>query len=221
MYDGIHTAYDVMKEFLIAGAELEPQWGIPILPAVNLRPTDTVDFAESFSRKIRNHRELNVNFYIEDAKFTRIWNQPEKYLEHLQCFGSVCGPDFSIAAGCGGMPFALNLFNHYRNHAIAWFLHTKGIQIIPSVSILDRDSYDWAFSGLPKHSTLSVCTNGRVKARASRLEFCEGFYEMCSRLEPLRVIVVGRMPDELDPPVEIINLKTRNQKINEEFAGGQ
>lgn len=221
MYDSIHTAYDVMKEFLIAGAELEPQWGIPILPAINLRPTDTVDFAESFSRKIKNYRELSVNFYIHDNAFLRLWNQPDKYLEHLRCFHSVIAPDFSIATGKSGMPFALNLFNHYRNHALGWYLHANGIKVIPSVSILDRDSYDWAFAGLPKHSTLSCCTNGRIKARASRLEFCEGFYEMCRRLEPLRVIIVGRVPDELNSPVEIINLKTRNQKINEEFAGGK
>lgn len=80
MYDGIHTAFDVMKEFLITGAELEPKYGIPILPAVNLRPADTVDFGESFSRRIKNHRELNVNFllmiqYLQDSGIIRtsIW----------------------------------------------------------------------------------------------------------------------------------------------------
>lgn len=58
MYDGIHTAFDVMKEFLIIGAELEPQYG---------------------------------------------------------------------------MPFALNLYNHYRNHALGWYMHMNGIKVIPSV----------------------------------------------------------------------------------------
>lgn len=79
MYDRIHTAFDVMKESLIAGAELEPKYGIPILPAVNLRPSDTVDFGENFSRKIKNHRELNVIFYVDDSIFARLWNNPDKY----------------------------------------------------------------------------------------------------------------------------------------------
>lgn len=219
MYDGIHTAFDVMKEFLIAGAELETKYGIPILPAVNLRPSDTVDFGESFSRKIKNHRDLNCNFYVDDNVFQRFFNQPDKYLDHLKCFHSVMSPDFSIAVGCTGMSFALNLYNHYRNHALGWYMHMNKIKVIPSVSIPDKENYDWCFAGLPKHSTLSVCTNGRIRAKASRIEFCEEFYEMCDRLEPLRVVIVGRIPDELNSPVEIINLKTRNQKINEEFGG--
>ena len=53
----IHTAYDVMKEFLITDAELVGQYGIPKIPKTFIHPgKDTVDFAESFSRKIKNHK---------------------------------------------------------------------------------------------------------------------------------------------------------------------
>lgn len=217
MYNDIHTAFDVMKEFLIIGAELDGKYQIPILPPCNFGyyPEDSIDFEESFSRKIKNHRKLNVNFYIDDTKFTRLWNNPDKYLNHLRCFHSVTMPDFSISTGYRGMPFALNIFNKYRNHAIAWYLHMNDIAIIPSVPIADKDSYDWCFAGLPKHSILSVCTNGRVRAKASRLEFCDGFRAMCERLEPTRVIVVGRVPDELNTDIPITNFQTRNQRINE------
>ena len=217
MYNDIHTAFDVMKEFLIIGAELDGKYQIPILPPCNFGyyPEDSIDFEESFSRKIKNHRKLNVNFYIDDTKFTRLWNNPDKYLNHLKCFHSVTMPDFSISTGYRGMPFALNIFNKYRNHAIAWYLHMNDIAIIPSVPIADKDSYDWCFAGLPKHSILSVCTNGRVRAKASRLEFCDGFRAMCERLEPTRVIVVGRIPDELNTDIPITNFQTRNQRINE------
>ena len=64
-------------------------------------------------------------------------------------------------------------------------------------------------------STVACCTNGRVKSKASRLEFCKGFQEMVQRLEPLRVIIVGRMPQELQTDIEIINFKSRNQKIKD------
>ena len=217
MYNDIHTAFDVMKEFLIIGAELDGKYQIPILPPCNFDyyPEDSIDFEESFSRKIKNHRKLNVNFYIDDTKFTRLWNNPDKYLNHLKCFHSVTMPDFSISTGYRGMPFALNIFNKYRNHAIAWYLHMNDIAVIPSVPIADKDSYDWCFAGLPKHSILSVCTNGRVRAKASRIEFCDGFSAMCERLEPARVIIVGRIPDELNTDIPITNFQTRNQRINE------
>ena len=221
MYNNCHTAFDVMKEFLITGAELDGKYQLPMIPACNLDylPEDSIDFEESFSRKIKNHSKLNVNFYIDDVKFTRIWNNPDKYLEHLKCFHSVTMPDFSISTGERGMPMPLNIYNKYRNHALSWYLYLNGIKVIPSVSIADSQNYDWCFDGLPKSSVLSVCTNGRIKAKASRIEFCDGFKVMCDRLEPIKVIIVGRVPDELKTDVEIVNYMTRNQRINKEMKG--
>lgn len=218
MYDRVHTAGDVMREYLIQGSNLD-KYGVPILPAIKLSPaTKTLDFGESAKRGIRNHKELNVNFYINDNVFERIWNNTDKYIEHLKCFHSVIAPDFSISVGEHGMPYAMCLWNKYRNHALAWYMRINGIKIIPSVSILDRDNWDWGFSALPQRSVLACCTNGRVKSKASRLEFCEGFYEMCNRLNPLKVVIVGHIPDELNSPVEIVSLKSRNQQINEEMS---
>lgn len=217
MYDAVHTSFDVMKEFLITGAELSETYQIPKIPPCRLEtlPEDSIDFEESFSRKIKNHRKLNVNFYIDDTKFTRLWNNPDKYLEHLKCFHSVTMPDFSISTGEKGMPFAMNLYNHYRNHALAWYLCMNDIQVIPSASIADAESRNWCLDGLPEHSVISLCTNGRIKAKSSRIEFCDGVKDMCERLQPTRLIIVGRVPDELQVSVPIINYKTRNQKINE------
>ena len=222
MYNNINTAFDVMKEFLIQGCELDGKYQIPMIPACNLdyMPEDSIDFEESFSRKIKNHRKLNVNFYIDDVKFTRIWNNPDKYLEHLKCFHSVTMPDFSISTGERGMPIPLNIYNKYRNHALAWYFHMNDIKVIPSVPIADKDSYDWCFDGLPQNSILSVCTNGRVRAKASRIEFCDGFKYMCDKLHPTRVIIVGRIPDELKSDVPITNYQTRNQRINESMKDG-
>ena len=221
MYNSVHTSFDVMKEFLITGCELTEKYQLPIIPQCTLDtiPEDSIDFEESFSRKIKNHRKLNVNFYIDDTKFTRFWNNPDKYLEHLKCFHSVTMPDFSISTGERGMPMPLNIYNKYRNHALAWYLHMNDINVIPSVSIADSDSHEWCFDGFPKRSVLSVCTNGRIKAKASRIEFCDGFNAMCKTLDPVCVIVIGKIPEELKTDVKILNFMTRNQKLNEEMKG--
>lgn len=216
MYNNCHTSFDSMKEFLITGAELDGKYQIPKVPKCHFEymPSDSIDFEESFSRKIKNHRQLNVNFYIDDCKFTRLWNNPDKYIEHLRYFHSIIMPDFSISTGETGMPFALNIYNKYRNHALAWYLHINGINVIPSVSITDQENLAWSFDGLPKGSLLSVCTNGRVRSKAARIEFCEGFKAMCEKLEPEKVIIIGKVPDELNTDVPIINFQTRNQRIN-------
>lgn len=133
----------------------------------------------------------------------------------MKCFKSVIAPDFSMAVGENGMPFAMNIWNKYRNHAMAHYLSMNGIKVIPNVSIPPEYCFDWAFDGVPKRSTVACCTNGRIKSRASREEFCIGFKEMERHIEPLRVIVVGKIPPELNTDVEIINFKTRSQKIKD------
>ena len=191
-----HTAYDVMREYMIIGAELDGKYQIPMLDRYTGHPgEDTIDFKDSFSLKI--------------------WNNPDRYLEHLKCFHSVIGPDFSMAVGENGMPFAMNIYQKYRNHALSHYLSMNGIKVIPNVSIPPEYCYEWAFDGVPKRSTVACCTNGRIKSRASREEFCIGFKEMERRIEPLRVIVVGKIPPELNTDVDIINFKTRSQKIKD------
>lgn len=219
MYLGCHTSYDVMKEFMILGCEFEGQYQFPVLPVYHLEttPIDSIDFDGSFKLK-RDHRKTNVNFYIDDCKFVRLWNSPDKYLEHLKCFHSVCGLDFTLALGEEGFPFPLNIYNKYRSHALSWYLHMNGIPVIPNAQIADKENLEWCLDGLPKHSTLSVSTNGRVRAKEARMEFVEGFKRMVDRLEPNHVIIIGKIPDELNVDVDLINFKSRNQKMNERLG---
>lgn len=92
----IHTAYDVMKEYLITGAELDGQFQIPMLPKVDFSAGKSIDFVSSKFRSLKGHNDLTVNFYIDDKSFLQVWNQPDQYIEHLKCFNSVCSPDFTI-----------------------------------------------------------------------------------------------------------------------------
>lgn len=215
-YTRYSTANDVMKEFLIYGAELTDM-GFPILPTVNCSPTETIDFRSGLNRSFKGHHKTNCNFYIDDMKFLALENNVDKYLNHLKCFESLCGLDFSIDTQ---MPLVMQYWNKYRSMALDWYLTLQGITVIPNVNIIPYEGREWLLDGLPKHSTVCCSTNGRVRSKAAREEFCEGFREMCERLEPKRVVVIGILPDELDSSVEIINFKTRGQKVNDRFGNG-
>ena len=214
-YTRYSTANDVMKEFLIYGAELT-EMGFPKLPAVQTTPVDTIDFRSGLNRSFKGHHGMNCNFYVDDEKFTSLYVNPDKYINHLKCFESLCGLDFSIDTQ---MPLVMQMWNKYRSMALDWYLMLNGITVIPNVNIIPYEGREWLLDGLPKHSTISCSTNGRVRSKGARVEFCEGFYEMCERLEPARVVVVGILPDELDSPVDIINLENRATKKNKELGG--
>lgn len=44
---------------------------------------------------------------------------------------------------------------------------------------------------------------------------------MIDMLQPHTVLIVGKIPDELNADVKIVNYKSRNQKVNEEFYGNK
>ena len=216
-YTRYSTANDVMKEFLIYGAELTDM-GFPILPAVQITPTETIDFRAGLSRSFKGHHRTNCNFYVDDEKFNSLWVSPDKYLDYLKLYQSVCGVDFSIDTQ---MPLVMQYWNKYRSMALDWYLTLQGITVIPSVNIIPYKGREWLLDGLPKRSTVCCSTNGRVRSKAAREEFCEGFREMCERLEPKRVVVVGILPDELDSSVEVINFENRTQKMRDRLSGGK
>lgn len=215
-YTRYSTANDVMKEFLIYGAELT-EIGFPKLPAVQAYPLDTIDFRAGLNRSFKGHHGTSCNFYIDDEKFLALENNVDKYLNYLKLFQCVLGLDFSIDTQ---MPLVMQYWNKYRSMALDWYLTLQGITVIPSVNIIPYKGREWLLDGLSKRSTVCCSTNGRVRSKGAREEFCEGFYEMCERLEPTRVVVVGILPDELNSQVEIINFENRATKKNKELGEG-
>lgn len=184
-FSHISTQRDIMKESLIYGAELDGRYGFPILPEFNTVPKKTVDIHRS--KKLIQVRDLNLNFFVHDYVLNPIWNNPDKYIEHLKCFESVCGFDFTIDVNS---PLALQIYNKYRNHVLSWYFANNGVKVIPKVDILP-DCADWIYDGLPHNSTLCCSTQGRAFSKAAKQEFIECFGEMESILKPFRVIIVG------------------------------
>ena len=214
-YTRYSTANDVMKEFLIYGAELT-DLGFPVLPKVQAHPKDTIDFRSGLSRTFKGHHSMNCNFYVDDKKFTSLWVNPDKYINYLKLYQDVCGVDFSIDTQ---MPLVMQMWNKYRSMALDWYFSLNGILVIPNVNVLPYKGREWILEGIPEGSVLCCNTNGRVRTKGAREEFCQGFYEMCEKLNPTRVVIVGMIPDELNSPVEIIHLENNSMKKKREFGG--
>lgn len=202
------TANDVMKEFLIYGAELT-EMGFPKLLPVQAYPTDTIDFRSGLARTFKGHHGTSCNFYIDDEKFNCAYSTPDKYLNYLKLFQCVMGLDFSIDTQ---MPLVMQMWNKYRNMAVDWYLILQGITVVPHVTILPYKGREWLLDGIPKHSAVSCSTIGKVRSKEAVKEFCDGFEEMERLIEPKKVVMIGIMPDELKTNVEILNFKSSHQK---------
>lgn len=207
MYRSIHTLNDVLKEKYSFGAELT-EFGFPKLVPVraelgHLRP---VPFQSA--SKERNPKKCIVHFFLDDYKFERLWNNCEKYLGILQNFKYVCGPDFSFYSD---MPYVMQLWNVYRNRALSHFMTAMGMDVIPTVGWADEKSFEFCFDGLPEESTLAVSTNGCF-SESGKACFRAGFSEMCRRLHPYNVLVIGK-EIEVEDTVEIVYLDSFGQEM--------
>lgn len=216
IYSQINIENDTLKESYILGAELSGRYGFPQLHPIHadLGRLSSVPFNKAKSEK--NPRQSFVHFFVNDYEFERIWNNCDQHIDYLQNFKYVCSPDFSMYSD---MPLALQIYNTYRNRAVARYLWANGIDVIPTVGWSDESSFEWCFDGLPQNSTLAVSTNGCFFPEGKEC-YQKGFEEMCRRLNPYNVIVIGsEIP--VDVEVDTIYFKSHGQEMAERISYGR
>lgn len=210
----MNTNNDVLRERLIYGAELAGDYEFPQLPSVHAHITAEKAVPFNACRSEKNPKKSIAHFYIEDAAFERVWNQPEKYLDMLRNFQYVITPDFSTYSG---MPKTLQLYNTYRNRALAYWFDLNNINIIPNVGWGDVETFDYCFDGLPRNSTLAISTNGCFSEKGKEI-FKQGFEEMVRRLSPDKIVIVGR-PIDLKTDIPIIYFESHGQQMTNRLRG--
>lgn len=126
---------------------------------------------------------------------------PDKYVKDLRRYQAFVSPDASMY---WDMPLAALIVNKYRNHAIGYYMQSKGIYTIPNVRWGDERTYttDYlpeplAFLGVERHSVVSIGSYGVVKTRDEKRHFRAGLEAMLDWLEPEVVLVYGSTPDDV------------------------
>lgn len=206
---------DTMKEYLIQGAELVGEFGMPQLSPVHIVEVPKNPIPYGSGKSCKNPRESILHFFVDDEKFTGIWSDPDKYLGLLQMFQYVCTPDFSMYAD---MPRAMQIWNCYRNRALAYYLQKNGVNVIPTAGWSDRGSFKWCFDGLPSESAIAVSNNGCLSEKG-RLYFELGMRFLIATLKPERIILIGKsIEQETFGDVPIVCLDGFSQQMRKRMG---
>jgi len=190
---------------------------IPSVPHAPLTYTPT--WLAPYRTRIRSSDGVAdgaVHFFLDDYRFESAWNHPHKALRYLSDFRMVLTPDFSLYAD---WPLALQIWNVYRSRWCGAFWASRGFQVIPTVSWAGRESYDFCFVGIARHSLVVVSTVGVRVEDAGR--FNHGFREMVKRIQPSRVLCYGPLPTEIELLVEVISYPTRWDGIKKARSNGR
>lgn len=171
-------------------------YGIPVMEATQTTGDKFLRFMDY--NLLENHGEHIAHFYYDDYKFINAWREPEKYLAKLKTFKAVISPDFSLYTD---FPRALQILSCYRRQWCGAFWQSQGIDVIPDVVWGDKESFQYCFDGIPKHSTVAVSSVGvKLDKEWNNVNgdmFKAGYDEMMNRLEPTTVLFYGDMIDGL------------------------
>lgn len=167
--------------------------GIPqISPVYEQNADNWLGFNFVKSRR-KSNSKTGVHFFLDDYQFERVWNSPNTYVPYLQKFNCVLSPDFSMGVT---FPKAINVFNHYRKHWLARYWQDNGIKVIPTISWLYRDTYEFCFDGEPEGSIVAVSNIGCMQNKEMRKLFKDGYNEMLTRLQPKEILFYARTFDD-------------------------
>lgn len=166
-------------------------YDIPPLLSEHCKVNNFIGF--NYAKTCKQPHDKGLHFFIDDYQFTRLWSNPDMYLELLSRFKCVCTPDFSTYTD---FPKAIQIYNHYRKHWLGAYWQENGITVIPTVSWSNKASFEWCFDGEPVGGTVAVSSVGTQLSKDSRKLFLDGYNEMLARLQPELIYFYGNVPDE-------------------------
>jgi len=167
----------------------------PFVEGINSIPEDLVLFGtENTAKNLKNSERKSVHFFEFDYLFEptiRSEIKATKRLETFKKYQSVILPDCSIYTN---LPLPVQQYQTYKSRAFGIFLKNNGINIIPSVRWGDKYSWDFCFEGIKKKSLVAVGTLSALGTESDKNNFHTGFIEMINRLEPISIIIYGKLP---------------------------
>lgn len=164
---------------------LDGFYGIPVLEPTQHIPKDLIGFNYMLSSK---DKACGVHCFIDDYQFSRLWNNPQRYVEKLREFDCFLTPDFSVYLD---MPMAMKIWNVYRSRLVGQFMQDNGVTVIPTISWAEQDTFDFAFAGIEKGSVVAISTIG-VKTDEDAMKIWKaGVDELIKRIQPEAILVYG------------------------------
>jgi hypothetical protein len=145
------------------------------------------------SRKKTIYPDLSdgcCHFFIDDHRFTHLWNRPQSSLKFLSQFSYLLLPDFTIAAELSPIQ---NQWQHYRKMWIGAYWEAHGLKVIPTANWTDQIQ-DWCFEGMPKNTAIAISTM-EINQKDEWHSFNDGLTIMIQKLEPSNLLIYGKLSD--------------------------
>lgn len=177
------------------------KWEIPIVKRQNIIFNDTKLISCSDTRLNDNeeNKKKGVHFFVDDYRFNKIYDNPEKSFLKYSQYAFLLTPDFSTYAD---MNLWRQLESVAKNRWVGAYWQSKGLNIIPTISWSDFRSFEFCFDGVEKGSVVAV---GMIGCKKSRFNFMRGYNKMLECIEPEKIIVFGNPFPEMQGATIVVD----------------
>ena len=161
------------------------KYQIPIIENDRHIPKDLIGFNYA---KSSDNKNVGIHFYLDDYQFERLWNNPDEYVDILSDYDCMLSPDFSLYMD---MPLCMKIWNVYRSRLIGQYYQSMGINVIPTISWGDEDTFEFCFDGIPEGSIVSISTIGVKRSKDALDIWKKGMDAMIKKIKPSTILVYG------------------------------
>ena len=188
---------EIMREnslFMRNGFASTGKWGIPFIFKQKLDTSNLKLVACSDTRA--NDRPENtqkgVHFFVDDYRFSGIYDNPERTLPRYSQYAFLLSPDFSTYSD---MSLWRQLESVAKNRWIGAYWQSKGLTVIPTISWGLAQSFEFCFDGVEQNATVAI---GMIGCKRNKLHFLRGYNAMLERISPSEIICFGTPFKEME-----------------------
>lgn len=170
------------------------KWGIPIVKKQELSIKNIKLIACSDIKTNDNEENIKkgVHFFVDDWRFSGIYNNPERSLKRYSQYAFLLTPDFSTYSD---MDLWRQLESVAKNRWVGAYWQSKGLTVYPTISWGDSRSYSFCFDGVEQNAVVAI---GMIGCKSNKLAFMRGYNAMLEKLSPSRIICFGKPFDEME-----------------------
>lgn len=187
------------KEFRVSPTFLrneyvgDGQLEIPIVKkqSINLDNLDLISYANVKINESEFNKKKGVHFFVDDYRFERIYDYPNRSLEKLSQYKFLCTPDYSLYAEMQGWRQVENVA---KNRWLGAYWQEHSLCVIPTVSWSTPSSFRYCFKGVERNSIVAI---GMIGCKRNKRGFMFGYDAMLEELAPEAVICLGEPFDEM------------------------
>ena len=175
--------------------------GIPLVKKQVLPTTDIelIACSDTKANDSTENRKKGVHFFVDDYRFSGVYDNPERSLHRYSQYAFLLTPDFSLYAD---MEIWRQVESVAKNRWVGAYWQSKGLVVIPTISWSTPSSYEFCFDGVEIGSTVAV---GMIGCKRAKSNFMRGYNEMLMRLNPQNIIVYGAPFPEMEGNLTQIN----------------